>query len=567
MGKAALFMVLSSTIILIGVSTSRLKSQQGSAKTQVEYEEKVLAREAVNSFFNILTAESVKNFDDYRSQNDDISYGDAALRFSAVGNSTDEIGLSATAMVGNAWHTVTGNVVRTTTSLVDAVTIDGPISAITADGSKFLITGIDTNPLGEVGSGRLEPTYGIRTTSAQTALAITDKIDGSQISGKYGYNSMTIGESEIDLDALYGDILSFPYKVVLNGKQKFVKKEVFGSPDSPIVLVVNGDFEMGGTAVGYGVLLVNGGKIKMRDAARWEGLVYGLGDGKKYEFKDNSGIYGALIMRSIPVDGSQDGTDLGLPGGHFDVDVFNGPTTNEIYHEHQYDDKYDRTFVDLLSTGCKTNGGLCWENIVAGGGFTNVRVQILNPQMSSGNLNFETDTWSTDPAQSPTAGIDRIFNVAELNAFRVTFAELCAMRGTQPGNVQGDAANRDGAFSVRIYDEESAGKPLIYELSVYHHIPKDYAGCGGTEGDGSAETIPGNPLELAISGESKLFFSSKTLARVTNLIPSLDLESEIIRIEGVRNVIGERILQPSGEYITRQLFSSYEDVTVTNPAY
>ncbi len=31
-------------------------------------------------------------------------------------------------------------------------------------------------------------------------------------------------------------------------------------------------------------------------------------------------------------------TDPGLPGGHFDVDVYDGPTTGELYHEHQFDD-------------------------------------------------------------------------------------------------------------------------------------------------------------------------------------------------------------------------------------
>ena len=41
------------------------------------------------------------------------------------------------------------------------------------------------------------------------------------------------------------------------------------------------------------------------------------------------------------------------------------------------------------------------------------------------------------------------------------------MAQTEPKNVQNDIPNRDGAFSVRIYN--TANADLIYELSVYWH--------------------------------------------------------------------------------------------------
>lgn len=561
MGKAAMLMVIASTIVMIGASKTRFEVAYELEETQAEYENKVLAREVSTSFFNVLADLSVKDFDGYRTQNTDITYQDAVLSFAAVGNSADEIGLSATAYVGNASHSVTGLLVRTGSTVLDAVTFDGPIKSAKGDGNNFLISGHDTNPLEEIGSGGDQPTYGIRTTLAESATAILAGVDGRQITGKHGINSVVTEPPAVDLDALRADILAYPHASIVNGDLKMQGNDVFGSPDSPGVLIVNGKFEMRGNAIGYGVVLVHG-EIKMDDTSRWEGLVYAMDDKKpKSEFKGSSSIYGALILRTVAGDGSSGGGDLGLPGGHFDVDVFNGANTNEIYHEHQYDDKYDRTFVDLLSAGCKSDGGLCWEDVIGAGGYTNVRVQVSSPEMSSGVLLFETDTWSTALDRSPTEGLDRIFNVTELNTFRVTFDSLCAMRGTEPKNVQGDAGNRDGAFSIRIYDEETAGKPLIYELSVYHHIPKDFSGCSDTSGDGgtTVETNYGNPLEFKIQDDAQLFYSSKALERLPALLPSLQTGAEVITLEGVREVAAQRVRLANGEYSTERLYTSYED--------
>ena len=563
MGKVAMLMVIASTIVMIGVSTSRIDAEIKLEQAQTEYTEKVLAREAATTFFNILTNASIKDFDGYRTENVDIMYGDALLSFSAVTNATDEVGLAATAYVGNASHSVSGIVVRTGESLLDAVTIDGPIKTARGDGNKYLITGYDTEPLGEIGSGGNSPTFGMRVTLGESAATILDELDGSQITGKYGNNSIVTGASPVDLDQLRTDILSYPYAVVYNEDLKMRGNDVFGSPDSPGVLIVNGKFEMEGNAVGYGVVLVNG-ELKMKGTSRWEGLVYAINDDRpKTELKEASSVYGALVMRTLSGTGSST-EDLGLPGGHFDVDVFNGPNTNEIYHEHQYDDKYDRTFIDLLSAGCKTNGGLCWADVIGGGGFTNVRVTVSSPEMSSGILTFDTDSWSAPAGQSPAEGLDRVFNVNELNVFRVTFDDLCAMRGTQPSNVQNDSGNRDGAFSIRIYDEESAGKPLIYELSVYHHIPKDYAGCG--DGEGDIETVDvnyGKPLEFRISGDANVVYSSTALMRLPGLLPSLEVEDEVIVLEGVRDVAGQRVRLANGEYSTDRIYTTYENHSST----
>lgn len=60
-------------------------------------------------------------------------------------------------------------------------------------------------------------------------------------------------------------------------------------------------------------------------------------------FNDNP-FYGSGDVPAIPTPPS---LDVGVSGGHFDVDLYYGPTFD--YHTHEYDDKYDVTGVNFLN--------------------------------------------------------------------------------------------------------------------------------------------------------------------------------------------------------------------------
>jgi hypothetical protein len=267
MGKAALLMVIASTIIMVGVSSTRIETEVEMEGAQATYEEKVLAREAAISFFNILEGKTLADFDGFRTQNESVRYKDALMTFSAVGSSSDEVALSAVAYVGKASHSIVGTVVKAGGMPLAAVTIDGAIGNMKAAGNKFTITGLDTNP-GEAIGAAGTPTYGIHATKQGTADTFIDAIDESQITGIGNMDgsdahSVYTGPT-LDLDALYKNITTYAESgmeggYVYDGDQTYHGNDIIGSPTEPVVMVVNGDMDLGGTVSGYGVLLVNGG--------------------------------------------------------------------------------------------------------------------------------------------------------------------------------------------------------------------------------------------------------------------------------------------------------------------
>ncbi len=98
--------------------------------------------------------------------------------------------------------------------------------------------------------------------------------------------------------------------------------------------------------------------------------------------------------------------------------------------------------------------------------------------------------------------------------FVVNFSTLQAMAQTKPKNVQQDVENRDGAFSVRIFN--TANEDLVYELSIYWHYNDK-----GKEGE-EEEGTPGDPLDFSIGGSSGVYYSSKALMRLQDILPTID---------------------------------------------
>jgi len=153
--------------------------------------------------------------------------------------------------------------------------------------------------------------------------------------------------------------------------------------------------------------------------------------------------------------------DPGLFGGHFDVDVFNKPTDKELYHEHEFDDKFNITYIDIA------NDPRLLFDIVIGDDYPNdLRLEFFNAEFSSGQYIFESGSDSlTGNAQD---GFNIVFDPGSLVQLRVNFESLHDLRDSEPKTVQKDIANRDNAFSIRMYDTVSGN--LEYELSTYHHV-------------------------------------------------------------------------------------------------
>lgn len=161
---------------------------------------------------------------------------------------------------------------------------------------------------------------------------------------------------------------------------------------------------------------------------------------------------GAPIMPS--------GSDPGLPGGHFDIDAYDAPSDHPRRHEHEYDDKYDVTGVDLL------NGpNLKYVEIIGADYPNDLRVVFTNEHHGSGTYTVQV---GADVLTGPTqGGFETTFSPADLTQFRVDLASLADLRKTTPRDAKQDIADRDDSFAIRMYDVTT--DEMVYELVVYHH--------------------------------------------------------------------------------------------------
>jgi hypothetical protein len=293
---------------------------------------------------------------------------------------------------------------------------------------------------------------------------------------------------------------------------------VFGSPAAPVIMVVYGDLDLMGDAIGYGVLFVDG-SFRMLGGSRWEGLVFVRPGGDKIDLSGFSEIFGAVVGLTGP--NANPVLDQGLLGGHIDVDVFAGATSRATHHEHQYDDELNLSSLNLTVAGCG-GAGLCWDTIV-GTGYPEVRVEFLNPASSSGVFEFQAgDSLYTGLT---TDGFTHTFNPAALTTFNLSFNSLCDLRGTIHRSVQRDVTLRDNAFAVRVFDVSTGNR--IYELVVYHHDRDEECATDPTDEDQQ-------PLQFEIGGDAAIYYSSAAIMRLNSLIPAINLGET--RIENIQEI-------------------------------
>ena len=170
-------------------------------------------------------------------------------------------------------------------------------------------------------------------------------------------------------------------------------------------------------------------------------------------------------------------TDPGLPGGHFDVDVYDTPGTNKLYHEHEFDDTHNVTYIDVAG-----DPNLLFDDVIGPGYPNDLRMEFENVHNGGGGTFRFQAAGAGGLVQGTTAdGFTATFNPNNLIALRINFIALSALRSTQPGDSQGDALDRDDAFRIRMYD--TVTNAMVYEIVVYHHdqgeVVADFIAGGG----------------------------------------------------------------------------------------
>ena len=532
MVKAVLITLASAILVSSYYLAGAGRTAYETSEEQSKYEETIIAKEIATSARNSGISEVRRDFENWRESVGGRAYQGGNYDLLVTGPPEGPVEIEAVGRFGDAVHTINGLVVLSLGEFLDALAFDSEALDVDHNGNAFTISGIDVNPPSDGGGEGYGPDgHAVRAIRSAVQATVVSELPADRVYGVDGIGDVVAGVPPyVDLDDLFLETAAQGGTMFLQDTS-FVGNVVFGSPSSPTVVKAMGDLYLGGNVKGYGVLYVRG-NLEMIGNARWEGLVLVDRGAQEVSLQGHASIYGSVVVRGAPQ------ADPGLPGGHFDVDVFDAPTVKEEYHEHEYDDKYDVTYVDLLKSGCgkKTGGGLCWDQIVGSGGYEALRVEFFNAASSDGNFVLKAD--GTTYTGSSESGFTTTFDPSTVTEFVVNFASLGAMSKTEPKNVQGDIVDRDAAFSVRLYDPST--ETMVYELSVYWHYKEgDGKGgggdpCGGgDEGkdkdkdkggeEGGEESCgSGTPLSFSISGSSVIHYSSKALMRLRDLLPTID---------------------------------------------
>lgn len=311
MGKSALLFVIVSIYSWSMTSSNQSRVLLELEDEQAFYEEKVLAREQALSGFNMVVSDTENDFDNYRSDLLSKAYRDGNFSISAIGASGDTVTVAATGKVGRAEYTIVGEMVQPMIARLGALNIDGPISLVRGIGASYGFTGIDTRPddLEGTATGEGPNASGIHSVLESAHNEMEDGLRAELVTGGDDGTpgSFTFGteKTNVDFDELSNTILGLcerplPHSrcMMLDGDQLFAGNDVFGMPNDPVIMIVDGNATFRGNIQGYGVLYVKGDFKTEVGEPRWEGLIYASTVGGTHELKGQPHIYGALVLRS-----------------------------------------------------------------------------------------------------------------------------------------------------------------------------------------------------------------------------------------------------------------------------
>jgi hypothetical protein len=488
MGKGVLIFVMASSLSLGAMYMAGTDNDIASAQEEADYKDELLARETAQSAYNIVSSKVRRSFDSYRGAYTDLDYGKAKYDIGATEADDGTVTIIAVGKYGDHEYEIVGSVSRSTETVIDAITVSAPVTDVEIKNDAS-ISGVDTAPGGT-------SVHGILATNSTAYDALMEVSD--HVTGKGGSGDIVQGDPHIELSNIRASIKGY----LGTGRADISEDETeldegnnIGSSGSPAVLVVNGNLVLRDDFEGYGALFVEG-DLTMEDDAVWHGLVYVAGSSSAFLMKNQAEIDGAVIIDGTSsaddIPDPIDNNDRGLLGGHFDVDIFDKPNSSkEIYHEHQYDDKYDVKGVDLLQSGCKS-GGLCWDSLM-GGENNDVRIETMNSSSSGGS--YELVVGATTYTGSSTETLDLVVDPRDISSFSYSFDSLCSLAISSPSSVQDDPDSRNGAFTIRVYKEN--GNSLLYEISIYHHWKSK-------DGDGhcAGAVVPEAPEWVSANGSS-----------------------------------------------------------------
>ena len=297
MGKGTLIIVLVSSMTASAMYLSRDEGMFMSASETAEYEAKVIARETAHSGFNVLVGKVKRDFENYRGNYSDLTYGQAFYDISALEGENDEVVLTAVGKFGNYEYEISGSIFRSSDRLLDALTIDGALDGFTMSGSG-IVSGIDALQNGKPGPG--PNVHAVLATGDEEYQVLLAGGHGDRMQGLDGESDVEDGSPEVDLDELESAIRNYSGSALVHsdGNASY-NNTTLGTRSNRKVVKVEGDVVLKGSTSGNGILYITGGNLLLQDEATWTGLVFVNNPfGGSHIIEDNGAIYGAVVIRT-----------------------------------------------------------------------------------------------------------------------------------------------------------------------------------------------------------------------------------------------------------------------------
>lgn len=530
MGRMAIFLVVGMGM-LYGIGNMNVATNDVTAtKNASTAYSKTIAQNLANSGFELAMARVTQDY--YWSSGwTERPMADAKNRVTVTRTDSTHLLITSTAAYDGLTHTVKGNVERSglvpyleAAMLIasDSLALDFTIS-VDFEGNSFAVNGKDTKPDGTPGSN--PSVWGIAVDSATRVGYVKGQLKDNQkdnVTGRGSDPSVSTYSHNWNINNIIAQWI--PKATVTLTESKYDGTQSWGTLTDPAVVVREGDLELAGNVRGVGVLIVRG-NLKLRGDFNWQGLVFT--SGAVVDLNGNPKVYGGMFSTDIENDGGDTKTsinDPGLPGGHFDVDIFNSPNSpNQIMHTHAWDDKYG-PLLDMMN-----NPLLGFRNAI--GTKQNLKFVFRHADRLSGNYQIFGDginlneTQTTDFTQFGTPDYTVITGVRNITKFTITPDNLGIMRGTTPGVVQRDAVRRDESFTCFVYDQYDA---FLWEMPLYHHIKENETSWGTGPGsdksggekqkkDKEDKAAKGKAtLNVKIAGNSQVNYSADIVNGILN---------------------------------------------------
>ncbi len=533
MGRFLLLLIVATSIGGTLIASNTQSNRARTAEARVETEEQVLARIAAETGFNIMGGLVTRHFAE-RAPVADVQVDEG--RFGSYNAVVTESGrgplsISIEGRYANTSHRILAENFPLT-QLAAPLFVAGDSIKIELYGDDIEIRGNDHRQPGAVGhenylvSGSGSPTSGMSLGDSTLLASVLDQLTDDQlerISGLADAADVSVERFDNLLESLYAEALAVG-TVYLEGRT--YSSETIGAPGDPAIIVHYGDVVLSGSTRGYGLLVVHG-RLLMRNTSRWEGVVMVIDESEtdgeiqllQVELKDDAVIVGSLVLF-----GSK-----GFDGGHFDVDIYRPCIEGKgcyggmkrAYHKHQYDDAYNVQYIDVLEGPGVDVYWRAFQEEYAGRTLT---LELFNTTNGSGTIHLASPAGSA--VISNCSSYTTTIIPDELTTLRPTFVDLSQLRATSPKPVQKDPVDRDGAYTVRIYD----GSELVYAVSAYEHVknPRPGAGCGTAPGepDEDPEARHGN-FNLVLADNSALYYSGEAIGQLGFALASIRKEWRI----------------------------------------